>query len=82
MACEKGNDIPTDLYKKFLLVTDYIFGMTDSFLMYIYKDPEIHDLILTRKNFLQVNRAHFPLLYMQQIDGNIVQIVEMSYLGY
>lgn len=46
MACEKGNDIPTDLYKKFLLVTDYIFGMTDSFLMYIYKDPEIHDLIL------------------------------------
>lgn len=45
IACEEGEDVPTNIYKKFLLVTDYVFGMTDHFLMKIYKDEEIHDLI-------------------------------------
>lgn len=46
VACEGNANVPTNLYKKFLLVTDYIFGMTDSFLMFVYEDQEIHDLIL------------------------------------
>lgn len=45
MACEEGEEIPTNIYKKFLLVTDYVFGMTDHFLMKIYKNEDIHDLI-------------------------------------
>ena len=46
VACEENVNVPTNLYKKFLLVTDYIFGMTDSFLMFVYEDQEIHDLIM------------------------------------
>lgn len=46
IACEKGEVVPTNLYKKFLLVTDYILGMTDHYLMDIYEnDIEIRDLI-------------------------------------
>ena len=45
VACEQGCDVPTVLYKKFLLATDYVFGMTDRFLLRIYKDEDIHDLI-------------------------------------
>ena len=37
-SCENGVDVPTDIYKKFLLATDYVFGMTDRFLMHIYAD--------------------------------------------
>lgn len=47
VACEIGVNVPTNTYKKFLLATDYVFGMTDSFLMNIYNDDgATHDLIL------------------------------------
>lgn len=47
VACERGVNIPTNTYKKFLLATDYVFGMTDSFLMNIYNDDgATHDLML------------------------------------
>ena len=49
-ACEKGKNVPTDIYKKFLLVTDYIFGMTDRFLMDTYHEEEIRTLILRVKS--------------------------------
>lgn len=47
VACEKGQVVPTDIYKKFLLVTDYIFGMTDRFLIKLNpeKDADIKSLI-------------------------------------
>lgn len=45
-ACEEGQKVPTNLYKKFLLVTDYIFGMTDHYLMDLLEnDGEIPELI-------------------------------------
>ena len=37
-ACRDGEDIPTDPYRKFMLVTDYISGMTDTYALQIYKD--------------------------------------------
>lgn len=46
VACRNQNSVPIELYDKFLLVTDYIFGMTDGFLLKMYHDSEIHDLIL------------------------------------
>ena len=47
VACERGVNITTNTYKKFLLATDYVFGMTDSFLMNIYNDDgATHDLML------------------------------------
>lgn len=49
-ACETGKNVPTDIYKKFLLVTDYIFGMTDRFLMDTYHNEEIRTLILRVKS--------------------------------
>lgn len=45
VACEDGFDIPTNLYKKFLLVTDYIFGMTDRFLLNLAGDEDVKNLI-------------------------------------
>ena len=45
IACEDGMDVPTDTYKKFLLVTDHIFGMTDGFLMKQYEDENVQSLI-------------------------------------
>lgn len=30
-ACEEGNSTPSDAYKKFMLITDYISGMTDGY---------------------------------------------------
>ena len=37
-ACEKDEKFPTDNYKKFMLVTDYISGMTDSFALNLYNE--------------------------------------------
>ena len=46
-SCESGVDVPTNTYEKFLLATDYIFGMTDSFLMNIYnEDTDTRELML------------------------------------
>lgn len=44
-ACEEECKIPTVLYKKFLLVTDFIFGMTDRYLINLYKDKDIRSLV-------------------------------------
>lgn len=48
-ACEEGANIPSSIYNKLLLVTDYIFGMTDSFVHTVYEDEEIGELILRVK---------------------------------
>lgn len=45
-ACENGKNIPSTLYRKLLLVTDFIFGMTDGFVHTMYDEVQIHDLIL------------------------------------
>ena len=37
-ACREGEDVPTDPYRKFMLVTDYIAGMTDTYALQMYKD--------------------------------------------
>ncbi|MBQ0076227.1 MAG: dNTP triphosphohydrolase [Bacteroidales bacterium] len=41
-ACEKGQNVPTDPYKIFLLCTDYIAGMTDTYLLRVYNDIKNH----------------------------------------
>lgn len=56
VACEEGNNIPTDMYKTFLLVTDYIFGMTDRFLMSKYKDDDIRNMIKDLYNKIGVEQ--------------------------
>lgn len=38
IACEDGYDIPTDSYKRFMLITDYISGMTDDYALKIYNE--------------------------------------------
>jgi dGTPase len=38
LACGEGEEFPTDNYKKFMLITDYISGMTDSFALNLYKE--------------------------------------------
>ena len=48
-ACEKGKSVPTGLYGKLLLVTDYIFGMTDGYVLHLYDDKRIMELILRVK---------------------------------
>ena len=48
-ACEDGKTIPTSLYKKLLLASDYIFGMTDSFVHTTYEDEEVGELIMRVK---------------------------------
>lgn len=37
-ACDEGEDFPTDIYKRFMLVTDYISGMTDTFALNLYQE--------------------------------------------
>ncbi len=37
-ACLEGQEIPTEPYRKFMLITDYISGMTDSYAMQSYED--------------------------------------------
>ena len=37
-ACNEGEDFPTDIYKRFMLVTDYISGMTDTFALNLYQE--------------------------------------------
>lgn len=49
VACEDGKSVPTSLYKKLLLASDYIFGMTDSFVHTVYEDEEISELIMRVK---------------------------------
>lgn len=49
VAC-KGEKVPAHLYDKLLLVTDYIFGMTDSFVMTMYENETIKELILRVKS--------------------------------
>ena len=46
VACEGDAKIPTEVYKMFLLATDYIFGMTDHFLIELANDHIIRDLIM------------------------------------
>lgn len=48
-SCEEGNAIPNSLYKKLLLVTDYIFGMTDGFVHTVYDDEKFSELIMRVK---------------------------------
>lgn len=48
-ACDKGKEIPSSLYKKMLLVTDYIFGMTDGFVHMVYDDEKFRELIMRVK---------------------------------
>ncbi len=38
IACEKGEKFPTNNYKKFMLVTDFISGMTDSYALNLYSE--------------------------------------------
>lgn len=38
IACKDGESFPKDDYKKFMLVTDYISGMTDSFALNLYQE--------------------------------------------
>lgn len=38
IACEKGEEFPTNNYKKFMLITDYISGMTDSYALNLYQE--------------------------------------------
>jgi dGTPase len=38
IACEGGEKFPTNNYKKFMLVTDYISGMTDSYALNLYQE--------------------------------------------
>lgn len=37
-ACNKKEDFPTNIYKRFMLVTDYISGMTDTFALNLYQE--------------------------------------------
>lgn len=37
-ACDEREDFPTDIYKRFMLVTDYISGMTDTFALNLYQE--------------------------------------------
>ena len=37
-ACAEGHDVPTEPYQKFMLITDYISGMTDSYALQAYKE--------------------------------------------
>ena len=48
-ACEPGKIIPATLYRKLLLVTDFIFGMTDGFVLTMYDNEKIGELILRVK---------------------------------
>lgn len=48
-ACEEGKEIPSTLYNKLLLVTDYIFGMTDGFVHTVYDDEKFRELIMRVK---------------------------------
>lgn len=41
-ACNTGDKFPVDNYKKFMLITDYISGMTDSFALNLYKELKGH----------------------------------------
>lgn len=38
IACDDGEELPKDNYKKFMLIIDYISGMTDSFALDLYKE--------------------------------------------
>jgi len=48
-ACKDGHNIPVCLYDKLLLVTDFIFGMTDRFVLNMYEDVKIEELIMRVK---------------------------------
>lgn len=48
-SCEEGKAIPNSLYKKLLLVTDYIFGMTDGFVHTVFEDEKFSELIMRVK---------------------------------
>lgn len=37
-ACNQGEVFPSDIYKRFMLVTDYISGMTDTFALNLYQE--------------------------------------------
>lgn len=50
VACKVTHKVPMTLYEKLLLVTDYIFGMTDSFVIKMYEDEKIKELILRVKS--------------------------------
>lgn len=38
IACENNEGFPTNNYKKFMLITDYISGMTDSYALNLYQE--------------------------------------------
>ena len=48
-ACRKEKSIPETMYEKLLLVTDYIYGMTDGFVHTVYEDEKVSELILRVK---------------------------------
>lgn len=48
VAC-KGYFVPQTPYEKLLLITDFIFGMTDGFVHTIYDDSRIQELIIRVK---------------------------------
>lgn len=50
VACKAIHKVPMTLYEKLLLVTDYMFGMTDSFVIKMYENEEIKELILRVKS--------------------------------
>ena len=37
-ACNEGEEFPTDNYKKFMLITDYVSGMTDTYALNLYQE--------------------------------------------
>ena len=37
-ACDNGENFPSDNYKKFMLITDYISGMTDTYALNLYQE--------------------------------------------
>lgn len=37
LACANGEKVPSEPYKKFMLITDYISGMTDSYALELYQ---------------------------------------------
>ena len=59
VACESGVNVPTNIYKKFLLATDYVFGMTDRFLMNIYnEDTTTRELIIRVQSKIDNMKNH------------------------
>jgi dGTPase len=42
LACKEGEEYPSDNYKKFMLVTDFISGMTDTYALELYKELKGH----------------------------------------